>query len=73
MTQSFKKNTLKSRDRLSFRCDEQIDLKYSYFKNQFKHLLKPEWHALMNKYFLNLEDINVKIKTMKNAIPQFWF
>lgn len=52
----------------------KFDLKYSYFKNQFEYLLKPEWHALMNKiYFFNLEDINVKIKTMKNAIPQFWF
>lgn len=29
----------------------KFDLKYSYFKNQFEYLLKPEWHALMNKIF----------------------
>ena len=32
----------------------EFDLQYSYFKNQFEDLLKPEWHALMNKIYIFL-------------------
>jgi len=32
----------------------KFDLQYSYLKNQLEYLLKPEWHALMNKIYIFL-------------------